>query len=87
MGSEFIELKLSKDDNAVVDGLSKLDFIIKVDKNENGSIDVYLKDAPQHLQRIVNFISEQGCNITQFSIQEPNLENVFLKLTGKGLRD
>lgn len=87
MGSECIELKLSKDDNAVVDGLSKLDFIIKVDKNENGSIDVYLKDAPQHLQRIVNFISEQGCNITQFSIQEPNLENVFLKLTGKGLRD
>lgn len=87
MGSECIELKLSKDDNAVVDGLSKLDFIIKIDKNENGSIDVYLKDAPQHLQRIVNFISEQGCNITQFSIQEPNLENVFLKLTGKGLRD
>lgn len=87
MGSECIELKLSKEDDTVMDGLSKLDFIIKVDKNENGSINVYLKDAPQHLQRIVNFIGEQGCNITQFSIQEPNLENVFLKLTGKGLRD
>lgn len=87
MGSQCIEIKLSKEDDTVMDGLSKLDFIIKVGKNENGSINVYLKDAPQHLQRIVNFISEQGCNITQFSIQEPNLENVFLKLTGKGLRD
>ena len=87
MGSQCIEIKLSKEDDTVMDGLSKLDFIIKVGKNENGSINVYLKDAPEHLQRIVNFISEQGCNITQFSIQEPNLENVFLKLTGKGLRD
>lgn len=87
MGSECIELKLSKEDDTIIHGLSNLDFITKVDKNESGCIKVYLQDAPQHLQRIVNFISERGVNIIQFSIQEPNMENVFLKLTGKGLRD
>ncbi len=87
MGSECIELKINHEEDSIINGLSKLEFITKVHKNENGCINVYLHDPSQHLQSIVHYISEQGVNITQFSIQEPNLENVFLKLTGKALRD
>lgn len=39
------------------------------------------------IAKIIQAIVEQGCMITKIKMQEANLEDVFLKLTGKTLRD
>ena len=44
-------------------------------------------DSKKDLTRFVLGLSEAGCEIHHIDIQKANLENVFLKLTGKQLRD
>jgi ABC-2 type transport system ATP-binding protein len=39
------------------------------------------------LQALVRLCQERGARISSLRVLEPNLENVFLHLTGKGLRD
>jgi ABC-2 type transport system ATP-binding protein len=54
---------------------------------ENGSIVVLAADANQVLPALFETSNSLGIRITSVAIQEPNLEAVFLHLTGKALRD
>ena len=64
-------------------------------KNTNGvkectftgnSITVVL-DKSSYISKVINAISERGGIITKINMQEASLEDVFLSLTGKTLRD
>ncbi len=46
-----------------------------------------LKQGGLHLAALVQKIGEAGIAITDVSLQKPSLESVFLKLTGRELRD
>lgn len=48
---------------------------------------VQAKDANAVLPRILQTVAEHGRSIRRLEIQEPNLEAVFLHLTGRALRD
>ncbi|MGI6149304.1 MAG: ABC transporter ATP-binding protein [Firmicutes bacterium] len=48
---------------------------------------VYTKDLTGDLTRIVEWAKQQGMAIEHLAVRRPNLEDVFLTLTGKGLRD
>ena len=45
------------------------------------------RDVRSSLAEIVRAIDATGAGITSMEVQEPNLEAVFLHLTGKALRD
>ncbi|MCH7670357.1 MAG: ABC transporter ATP-binding protein [Acidobacteria bacterium] len=51
------------------------------------SIELIVTDARASLAGIIKVVVETGANITGVEIDEPNLESVFLHLTGKALRD
>ncbi|MEW6093185.1 MAG: ABC transporter ATP-binding protein [Chloroflexota bacterium] len=53
----------------------------------DGTLVVLAEDSNQVLPRLFESASAQGTRITSVAIQEPNLEAVFLHLTGKALRD
>ena len=53
----------------------------------DGVVRVTLKGATGILPRIVNHAVSGGFNVTDLSISEPTLETVFIKLTGKDLRE
>jgi ABC-2 type transport system ATP-binding protein len=53
----------------------------------DGGIDLLARDARGSLAEIVRAIDETGGGITSVEVHEPNLEAVFLHLTGKALRD
>jgi linearmycin/streptolysin S transport system ATP-binding protein len=53
----------------------------------DGGIDVMARDVRASLAEIVRAIDVTGAGITSMEVQEPNLEAVFLHLTGKALRD
>lgn len=52
-----------------------------------GGVDVLARDVRASLADIVRAIDGSGAGITSMEVREPNLEAVFLHLTGKALRD
>jgi ABC-2 type transport system ATP-binding protein len=54
---------------------------------EDGTLTVLADDSNQVLPRLFEASASQGARITSVAILEPNLEAVFLHLTGKALRD
>jgi ABC-2 type transport system ATP-binding protein len=53
----------------------------------DGGIDVLARDVRAALAEIVRTVDETGTGISSMEVDEPNLEAVFLHLTGKALRD
>jgi len=53
----------------------------------NCALILQVDDAETSLGAIVNLVAEQQARIKALQIQEPNLEAVFLHLTGRALRD
>jgi len=54
---------------------------------EDGQISVLVEDSNLVLPRLFEAAAQQGARITSVDIREPNLEAVFLHLTGRALRD
>jgi len=67
----------------VAGGLSDLELIAE----EKGSVTVTLSSASQHLPAIFEAITAEGGRIDETSLRSPNLETLFLLLTGKELRE
>jgi ABC-2 type transport system ATP-binding protein len=53
----------------------------------DGGIELMARDVRASLAEIVRAIDESGVGIASMEVDEPNLEAVFLHLTGKALRD
>jgi ABC-2 type transport system ATP-binding protein len=54
---------------------------------EQQSITLTLSHASQHLPAIFDAVSAAGGNVSETSLRSPNLETLFLLLTGKELRE
>jgi ABC-2 type transport system ATP-binding protein len=53
----------------------------------DGTIRIHVKGAASVLPPIVTVAERNGFNVQDLSVAEPTLETVFIKLTGKDLRD
>ncbi len=69
-----------------VDEIKKLNGITNVSLKEN-KIEILTLNAQQVLQDILFILSKENVTVRNISLQEPDLENVFLALTGRNLRD
>lgn len=56
-------------------------------KSDDGEIVLKIKQDTMAIKEIVDIINENGATILSMDIEEPNLEAVFLQLTGRMLRD
>jgi len=76
--------------NIEVDGLLSLwqgvDGVSQIDAHGNHVV-ALVDDSNRVLPRFFDIASSKGMRITAVDIQEPNLETVFLHLTGRALRD
>jgi ABC-2 type transport system ATP-binding protein len=54
---------------------------------ENGTVELLVDDSNLVLPRLFEVATQANVRITSVDIQEPNLEAVFLHLTGRALRD
>ncbi|MBK9052136.1 MAG: ABC transporter ATP-binding protein [Chloroflexi bacterium] len=71
---------------ALLAGVSQLPGVHKADGTVAHLI-VQANDAKQTLSHLLNWTDGQGLHLRGVEIQEPNLEAVFLHLTGHALRD
>jgi ABC-2 type transport system ATP-binding protein len=81
-----IDLTLDTQASEVMDAWRSVEGVSQVSA-ENGQITVLVGDSNEVLPRLFDVTNRLSARITSVNIQEPNLETVFLHLTGRALRD
>jgi ABC-2 type transport system ATP-binding protein len=81
-----IDLTLDTDSSNVQDEWRAVGGVSQVSA-ENGLVTVLVGDSNEVLPRLFDVTNRLSARITSVDIQEPNLETVFLHLTGRALRD
>jgi ABC-2 type transport system ATP-binding protein len=90
MGSGIIRLSLAENAagsrRMLVERVERMPGIERVE-SEDTMVRVHTKDAQQALLPIMEIVNALSLHATHLEILEPNLESVFLSLTGRSLRD
>jgi len=81
-----IDLTLNMEAKEVMAAWQAVEGVSKVSA-DNGLVTVLVGDSNEVLPRLFDATNRLSARITSVDIQEPNLETVFLHLTGRALRD
>ena len=81
-----ITLTVSSDGERVLEAWRAVQGVESI-RAEDGMIGLLVEDSNQVLPRLFDSAAALSVRITSVDIQEPNLEAVFLHLTGRALRD
>jgi len=81
-----IDLTLSTEATKVLGAWQQIEGVSQT-AGADGQVSVLVDDSNRALPRLFEEANRMGVRITTVDIQEPNLESVFLHLTGKALRD
>lgn len=74
------------DDAAAASALADQPEVTEATPTEDGVL-VTLRDAGAHLAHVLQVVGATGFEVTGVEVREPDLEAVFLHLTGRALRD
>jgi ABC-2 type transport system ATP-binding protein len=85
-GVDRIRLSGSGDTAAAAETLRTLPAVERVDVDRRQLL-LTVRDAPTAVAAVVTSATDAGMSLSDVEITRPNLESVFLHLTGKGLRD
>lgn len=72
---------------ADVDGVSRLEIQGKTEENNANILTVFAKRGRKALPRILSILEHENLGVQSVEVREPDLEAVFLQLTGRALRD
>lgn len=81
-----IDVTLNTEAGKVLDAWQATEGVARIDATD-GKVTALVDDSNRVLPRLFDVASAHGVRITSVDIQEPNLETVFLHLTGRALRD
>ena len=78
---------VAKNGASFLETITQMPGVHQANMNEAGGFMIQAKEANQVLAEVIPYITEQGWHIQALQVEEPNLEAVFLHLTGRALRD
>ncbi len=81
-----INIRLNKTDDAALKILMKIDDVMDA-RIDDGQIILFGTNSDVLLAEVISMITANGLFIESIDVKKPNLEAVFLHLTGKALRD
>jgi ABC-2 type transport system ATP-binding protein len=81
-----ITVTINSESGQILDAWKDIEGVNKVSADD-GTIHILADDSNQVLPRLFEAAARRQVRITSIEIQEPNLEAVFLHLTGRALRD
>jgi len=81
-----VKLKATGDLASAKSALEALPYITEVDAEEDG-LELIVESAATVLAEILATVAAAGVSVTSVDVDEPNLEAVFLHLTGRAFRD
>ena len=81
-----IDITLNTEAEKILSEWRKTEGVSRIDSTD-GKVTALVDDSNRVLPRLFDTAAQVGVRITSVDIQEPNLEMVFLHLTGRALRD
>jgi ABC-2 type transport system ATP-binding protein len=81
-----LDLMLNAEAEKILPAWQAVDGVTRLDATD-GKVTALVDDSNRVLPRLFDAAAAAGVRITSIDIQEPNLETVFLHLTGRALRD
>jgi len=84
--SDRISVTINAESARVIEAWKAAQGVKQVTGND-GTLTILADDSNRVLPRLFEAAANSGVRITSVAIQEPNLETVFLHLTGRALRD
>ena len=81
-----VGLRVDHDLDGMVERWARVDGVNKASVDEDHAV-VLVQDANEVLPRLFEAAAAAGSRITEANVTEPNLEMVFLHLTGRALRE
>ncbi len=85
-GMDVVSATVSSVSDTVLAAVRALEGVQSADRAED-RLDVLTKSSGSILGKLVSTLECEGAHVTSITVTEPNLESVFLHLTGKSLRD
>jgi ABC-2 type transport system ATP-binding protein len=85
-GQTRLDLTLNTESDKVLAAWRTVEGVSRIDA-QDGKVTALVDDSNRVLPRLFDAASERNVRIIGVDIQEPNLEMVFLHLTGRALRD
>lgn len=83
---EKIEIELASMPSKTYDALSSLSFVRRIERNET-SLKLLCDNGPHNLANILGLLKKQNVAFGRVYSEPPTLNDVFLEITGKELRD
>jgi len=84
--ADRIRISVAGGTHNVVDPLEALSGITKATATD-GTVELIAVDAGEVLADALRLVTDAGASVTSVAVEEPDLEAVFLHVTGKALRD
>jgi len=85
-GMDIVAVTVAGVSDAVVSAVEAIPGVDSVNRTE-GTMEVLTPSSGSILGQLVATLESEGSHVTSVTVTEPNLESVFLHLTGKSLRD
>ncbi len=85
-GMDVVDVKVENVSDPVIEQVRAIPGVKQVDRTDS-ALQVLTPGSGSILGKLVATLESEGSHVTSITVTEPNLESVFLHLTGKSLRD
>jgi len=85
-GGDIVEAELLNLPDNALKALEKADFVLGVKKREGG-LTIIVKNGAEAVPKLVSLIDANGGKLRTISLRELTLDDVFLEVTGRSLRE
>lgn len=87
-GGTVVKMGVNHYQNSLIEELNALPLVDKVIANkEEKELEIFVTSGHQALGELVSTAIKHNVEVSSVQVQEPNLETLFLQLTGRSLRD
>ena len=86
-GSDRVELEIAGDTEKIIPILRQIPGIYDVTRDPDGPLVVTADDGAHAMPRIIAEIENAGAAVTSIKLERMSLEDVFIRFTGRRLRD
>jgi ABC-2 type transport system ATP-binding protein len=86
-GADRVELEIEGDGASVATLLKQEPYLREVEYNGNGKLTLGADNGPHVVPRIIDRVESAGASVTSISVHRLSLEDVFIRFTGRSLRD
>ncbi len=85
-GNDIVSLNIGNLSEEIISELGKLPFVHKINIEDN-AVRIYVDSGAQNLPALMDAVRSSGGKVLSAAIHEQSLEDVFIHLTGKSMRE